>query len=161
MLAVLPVVSESPVAESDQKTALSPMYTSTEVCKVGCCLFEIKKENKLPRLPLTRAFKGFFLQVQTCVLVDVNQPLPWFFRRWSRADSFPVSRALGKTCLRLSPFCNIFATESGTASCPDYEEYKFIECLSEETQIIDLFTHSKLQPRKLSQCTLAARLSSY
>ena len=114
----------------------------------------------LQRLPLTRALKGFFLQVQTCVLVDVNQPLPWFFTRWSRADSFPVSRALGRTCLRLSPFCNIFATESGTASRPDYEEYEFVECLSEETQIIDLFTHSKLQPHKFSQCTLAARLSS-
>ena len=30
----------------------------------------------LQRLPLTRAFNGFFL-VQTCGLVDVNQPLPW------------------------------------------------------------------------------------
>ena len=82
------------------------------------------------------------------------------FKRWSRADSFPVSRALARTCLRLSPFSNIFATESGTASCPE-EEYEFVECLSAETQIIDLFTHSKLQPHKLSQCALAARLSSY
>ena len=53
------------------------------------------------RLP-ARALKGFFLRVQTCVLVDVNQPLPWFFTRWPRADSFPVSRALGRT----SRFCN-------------------------------------------------------
>ena len=36
---------------------------------------------RLQRLPLTRALKGFFLRVQTCVLVDVNQPLPWFFTR--------------------------------------------------------------------------------
>ena len=30
----------------------------------------------LQQLPLTRALKGFF-SVQTCSLVDVNQPLPW------------------------------------------------------------------------------------
>ena len=30
--------------------------------------------------------------------------------------------------------------------------------MSEETQIIDLFTNSKKQPHKLSQCTLATRL---
>ena len=35
----------------------------------------------LQRLQLTRALKGFFLRVQTYVLVDVNQPLPWFFTR--------------------------------------------------------------------------------
>ena len=39
---------------------------------------------------------------KTCVLVDVNQPLPWVFTRWPRADSLPVSRALGRT----SRFCN-------------------------------------------------------
>ena len=32
-----------------------------------------------------------FSSVQTCVLVDVNQPLPWFFTRWAREDSFSVS----------------------------------------------------------------------
>ena len=32
-----------------------------------------------------------FSSVQTCVLVDVNQPLPWFFTRWPREDSFSVS----------------------------------------------------------------------
>ena len=34
----------------------------------------------LQLLPLTRALKGFFSSVQTCGLVDVNQPLPWFSR---------------------------------------------------------------------------------
>ena len=43
------------------------------------------------RLPLTRALEGFFSTVQTCVLVDVNQPSPWFFTRWSREDSYPPS----------------------------------------------------------------------
>ena len=48
-----------------------------------------------------------FSSVQTCVLVDVNQPLPWFFTRWLREDSFSVSRALGRICRRFSRFCNI------------------------------------------------------
>ena len=57
-------------------------------------------------------------------------------------------------------FLQYFATGSGTASCQDYEEYEFVECLSEETPIIDLFTNCKLQACKLSQCTLATRLKS-
>ena len=40
-------------------------------------------------------------------------------------------------------FLQCFATGSGTASYQDYEEYEFVECLSEETQIIDLFTNCK------------------
>ena len=32
-----------------------------------------------------------FSSVQTCVLLDVNQPLPWFFTLWRREDSFSVS----------------------------------------------------------------------
>ena len=48
-----------------------------------------------------------FSSVQTCVLVDVNQPLPWFFTRWAREDSFSVSWALGRICRRFSRFCNI------------------------------------------------------
>ena len=67
----------------------------------------LQKGIQLQRLPLTRALKGFFLRVQTCVLVDVNKPLPWFFTRWPRADSFPVSRALGRT----SRFCNTLLQE--------------------------------------------------
>ena len=48
-----------------------------------------------------------FSSVQTCVLVDVNQPLPWFFTRWPREDSFSVSWALGRICRRFNRFCNI------------------------------------------------------
>ena len=48
-----------------------------------------------------------FSSVETCVLVDVNQPLPWFFTRWAREDSFSVSWAPGRTCRRFSRFCNI------------------------------------------------------
>ena len=58
------------------------------------------------------------------------------------------------------PFLQYFATGSDTASCQDCEEYEFVECLSEETQIISIFTHRKLQPHKLSHWTLSTRLSS-
>ena len=67
-----------------------------------------------------------------------------------------VTDDLVKTFLLLQ----YFATGTGTASYQDYEEYEFVECLSEETQIIDLFTNCNLQPHKLSQCTLATRLKS-
>ena len=48
-----------------------------------------------------------FSSVQTCVLVDVNQPLPWFFTRWPWEDSFSVSWEVGRICWRFSRFCNI------------------------------------------------------
>ena len=45
---------------------------------------------------------------------------------------------------------------------PNHEEYEFVECVSEETQMIDLFTHCKLKSHiKLSRYTLATRLSSW
>ena len=59
------------------------------------------------------------------------------------------------------PFLQYFAPGSDTASRQDYEEYEVVEFLSEETQIIDFFTHCKLQPHKLSQYSLATRLSSF
>ena len=58
------------------------------------------------------------------------------------------------------PVSQYFATGSDTALYQDYEEYRIVECLSEETQSIDIFTHCKLQPHKLSQYTLTSRLSS-
>ena len=51
-----------------------------------------------------------------------------------------------------------FAAGSDTASL-DYEEKEFVECFLEETQIIGIFTHCKLQPHKLSQ-SLETRLRS-
>ena len=41
------------------------------------------------------------------------------------------------------PFLQYFATGSETASYKDYEEYEFVERLSEETRITDLFTTTK------------------
>ena len=49
------------------------------------------------------------------------------------------------------PVLQYFATGSDTASCEDFEEYEFPERLSEETQIVDSFTHCKLQSHTLSQ----------
>ena len=49
------------------------------------------------------------------------------------------------------PFLQHFAAASDTASCQDYEEKEFVEFFSEDSQIIDIFTHCKLQPHKISQ----------
>ena len=51
----------------------------------------------------------------------------------------------------MSAFKQHFAIGSDTASRQDYEEYEFVEWLLEETQIIDLFTYCKLQPRTFPQ----------
>ena len=56
---------------------------------------------------------------------------------------FPLSRAFRTKILAFKQFLQYFATGSDTSSCQDYEECD--ECLSEETQIMDFFTHCKLQ----------------
>ena len=48
-----------------------------------------------------------FFSVQTCGLMYVNQPLPWFSSVGQEKNSFPVSRALGGKCRRLNRFGNI------------------------------------------------------
>ena len=111
------------------------------------------------RLP-ARALKGFFLRVQTCVLVDVNQPLPWFFTRWPTADSFPGSdRALGRTCLRLSRFCNILLQDPAQLYVKITRSTNLLSVCRRKLKL-STYTHCKLQPHKLSQCTFATRLSS-
>ena len=110
----------------------------------------------LQRLLLTRALKGFSFG-SNLRFVGRQSTLTMVFTRWPRDDSFPVSRALGGTCWPFKPFLQYFATGCDSCSCQDYEEYEYVECLSEKTQIIDLFTHYKLQPHKLSQYTLATR----
>ena len=72
------------------------------------------------------------------------------FSLWPREDSFPVSRALGGTCWRLSHFRNILLQDLTPLHVK----------ITKLNWIIDLFTHCKLQPHKLSQYTLATRLSS-
>ena len=76
------------------------------------------------------------------------------FTRWPREE---LEHSEENVSVKL--FLQYFATGSDTASCQDYEEYEFVECLSKETQIIDLFRRCKLQPHNLSQDTLATRLS--
>ena len=118
------------------------------------------KRNPMTAVTTNTLPQRVFSSVQTCGLVDASQPLTMVFTRRPREDSFPVSRVLGGKCRRLSCFCKFNCYRSDTTSCQDYEEYEFVECLSEETQIIDLFKHCKLQPHKLSQYTLATCLSS-
>ena len=77
-------------------------FVTTQIFSIySSCHFTVATTNTRPQT------LRFFLRVQTCVLVDANQLLQLFFTRWPRADSFPVSRARGRTCLRLSRFCNI------------------------------------------------------
>ena len=113
----------------------------------------------LQRLPLTCALKGFFRRVQTCVLVDVNQPLSWFFTRWPRADSFPVSRALGRTCPRLSRFCNILLQDPAQLHVKITRSTNLLSVCRRKLKLSP-YTHCKLQQHKLSQCPFATRLSS-
>ena len=101
----------------------------------------------------------FFLRLQTCVLVDVNQPLPWFFARCPRADSFPVSRALGRTCLCLSRFCNILLQDPAQLHVNITRSTNLLSVCRRKLKL-STYTHCKLQLHKLSQCTLATRLSS-
>ena len=86
--------------------------------------------------------------------MDVNQL--WFSRVGQKKFLSPFLEHSGN----MPAFKLFLQYFSDTASCQDYEEYEFVERLSEETQIIDLLTHCKLRPHKLSQYTLATRLSS-
>ena len=118
---------------------------------------DIKPKSFTAATTNTRPRRVFYW-VQTSVLVDVNKPLS--YHGFSRVG---LERILfRKNMSAFKPFLQYFAIGYDTASCQDYEENEFVECLSQETQIIDIFTHCKLQPRinKFSQYTLTARLSS-
>ena len=89
----------------------------------------------------------FFSSAQTCGLVDVNQPLPYGFNALAKRRFMKILSRFSSTRRNMpafKPFLQYFATGFDTASCQDYEENEFVECLSEEIQIIDLFTHYKL-----------------
>ena len=115
-----------------------------------------KQRKSSLRLPLTRALKGLFLRVQTCVLVDVSQPLPWFFTRWPRADSFTVFRALGRKCLRLSCFCNILLQDPAQLHVKITRSTNLLSVCRRKLKLSP-YTHCKLQPHNISQCTFATR----
>ena len=76
-----------------------------------------------------------FSSIQTYGSVNVNQPL-------TKRRFFPPFSSTWTKILVFKQFLQYFATGSDTSSCQDYKEYD--ECLSEETQIIDFFTHCKL-----------------
>ena len=59
------------------------------------------------------------------------------FHALAQSRFFPRFSSTRKNMPAFKPFLQYFTTGSGTASCQDYEEYEFVECLSEETQIID------------------------
>ena len=94
--------------------------------------------------------KGFHLRVQTCILVDINQPLPWFFMRWPRADSFTVSRALGRTYLRLSCFCNILPQDLAQSHVKITRSTNLLSVCRRKLKLLT-YALFKLQQHKLSQ----------
>ena len=81
------------------------------------------------------------------------------FHSLAQSRFFPRFSSTRKNMPVFKPFLQYFATGSGIALCQDYEEYEFVECLSEETQL-STYTHCKLQRHKLFQCTLTTHLSS-
>ena len=96
--------------------------------------------------------------LDACGLVDVNQPLDVLPRKWSfpfleHSEEHARVEAVLQFCYRIWHL--FMSTLRGVRIC----WVNLVECLSEETQIIDVFTHSKLQPHKLSQYTLETRLS--
>ena len=62
------------------------------------------------------------------------------FHALAQSRFFPRFSSTCKNMPAFKPSLQYFATGFGTASCQHYEEYEFVECLSEETQIIDLHT---------------------
>ena len=134
------------------------LYMALEEVIDGCAELNSTETNlSLQRLLLlnTRP-QRVFSSVQTCGLVDVNQPLRCFSRVGQekiREDSFPVSRALVGTCRRINRFCNIWLQDLTPLHVKMARSTNLL-------QVIDLFTHRNLQPHKLSQYTLATCLCS-
>lgn len=98
--------------------------------------------RKLQWLPLTRAVKGFFLQLK---------PAIWWtsikhyhgFHALEKKRFFPCFSSTRRKMSAFKRFLRYFATGSDTISSQDYEGYEFVKSLSEETQIMDLFRHCK------------------
>ena len=116
----------------------------------------------LQRLPLTRALRYFFFG-SNLRLGGRQSTVTMVLTRWPREDSwrfFPVSRALGGTCRRLSRFCNILLQDLTPLHVKITRSTNLLSVGRRRLQVIDLFIHYKLQPHKLSQHTLANRVSS-
>ena len=130
-------------------------FVTTQIFSVySSCHFTVVTTNTRPQA------LRFFLRVQTLRFGGRQSTATMVFYALAQSGFFPRFSSTRKNMSAFKPFLQYFATGSGTTSCQDYEEYKFVECLSEETQITHVFTHCKLQTHKLSQCTLAIRPSS-
>ena len=108
------------------------------------CLFSPRNQTKflvalelalcfLQRLSLTGS-KGFFF-CSNLRFGERQSTVTMVFTRWPRevprqVPSFSNIRRKMSAFKRFLPY---FATGCDTASCQDYEEYEFVECLSEET----------------------------
>ena len=114
------------------------------------------KRNLMTAVTINMRSQRFFSSGSNLRFGGLQSTVTIIFHVLAQSRFFPRFSSTRKN----NSFLQYFATGSGTALCQDYEECEFVECLSEETQIIDLFTNCKLQPHKLSQCTLATRLNS-
>ena len=113
----------------------------------------------LQQLPLTRALKKFFLRFKPAFWwTSIN--LSMVFHASSSRRFFPRFSSTQKNMSAFKLFLQYFATGSDNALFQDYEKYEFVECLSEETRIINILIRYKLQPHKLSHYTLATLRSS-
>ena len=89
-------------------------------------------------------YSGYPLHEPRGVFLLFRPTVQWTsINRLPREEFFPLSPAFRTKILAFKQFLQYFATGSDTSSCQDYEECN--ECLSEGTQIMDFFTHCKLQ----------------
>ena len=70
------------------KSYMKFVFGEHEQCKLMC---KHVRKKKVAVVTTNTHPQRVFSSVETCLLVDVNQPLPWFFTLWPREDSFPFS----------------------------------------------------------------------
>ena len=135
-------------------TSVSPKINKS--CRIAGKCGTHSRSNELQWLPLTRALKGSFLRFKPAFWwTSINR-----YHGFSRVglEKIPSPFEHSEEYVGVSAVFAIFY-------CKIWHRFmsrlrgEFVECLSEETQIIDIFPHCKLQPHKLSQ-SLATRLSS-
>ena len=82
------------------------------------------------------------------------------FTRWPREDSFLVSRALGETFRRLSRFYNILLQDLTPFHVKITRSTNVLSVCQRKLKLSTYLHTVSLQQHKLSQYTLATRLSS-
>ena len=96
-----------------------------------------------------------FSSVQTCgLLLDVNQPFPWFSHVGQEKNSSTRRKMSALSC-----FCNILLQGLTPLHVKITRSTNLLSVCRRKLKL-STYTRSKLQPHKLSQCTLATRLSS-